>query len=222
MGNKKSKYQKYIVETIDRSEIKNADYNPRFIDDENKKKLKKALRTHGLIEPIVWNRRTGNLVGGHQRLGALDSLEKNQEYALDVSVIDVDERDEAILNVQLNNPSMQGEWDLDKLSDMASDFDIDFGEMGFSALDVDFMFDGDERFSEMFETEEAEATKNTLGEIKEARANMNERMADRGNINFYCVLVFADESEKKDFYKKISTPVYEEYISAELLSRLNN
>ena len=94
--------------------------------------------------------------------------------------------------------------------------------MGFSALDVDFMFDGDERFSEMFETEEAEATKNTLGEIKEARANMNERMADRGNINFYCVLVFADENEKKDFYKKISTPIYEEYISAELLSRLNN
>lgn len=120
MGNK-SKYQKYIVETINRADIKNADYNPRLIDDENKKALKKALKKHGLVEAIVWNRRTGNLVGGHQRLEALDTLEKNQDYSLDVCVVDVDQREEAVLNVQLNNPSLQGDWDLNRLEEMVTD-----------------------------------------------------------------------------------------------------
>lgn len=221
MGNK-SKYQKYIVETINRCDIKNADYNPRVIDDGNKKKLKKALKTHGLVEAIIWNKRTGNLVGGHQRLDALDSLEKSQDYSLDVCVIDVDEREEAVLNVQLNNSSMQGDWDIDKLADMSEDFDIDFDEMGFSKLDVDFMFDGDDRFTEMFETEEAEETKDRLEEIKEARQIGEKSMEKRNNINFYCVLVFEDEEEKKNFYKKICTPIYEEYINADVLSRLNN
>jgi Predicted transcriptional regulators len=221
-ANKKSKYQKFIVETINRQEIKNADYNPRIIDDANRKKLKKALQQHGLIEPIIWNRRTGNIVGGHQRMSALDSLERNQEYSLDVSVIDVDEREEAILNVQLNNPSMQGTWDIDLLADMSLDFEIGFDEMGFDDIDIDFLFDGDDRFSEMFETEEAEEVKEGLAEVKEAREQGKERLADRNNIDFYAIIVFADEVEKKEFYKKINTPLYEEYLSANQLERLKS
>lgn len=219
MGNK-SKYQKYIVETINRADIKNADYNPRLIDDENKKKLKKALQKHGLVEAIVWNRRTGNLVGGHQRLSALDTLEKNKDYSLDVCVVDVDEREEAVLNVQLNNPSIQGDWDLNKLEEMATDFDINFDEMGFSQDDIDFMFDGDDKYTEMFETEETEATKNAIADVKEARQEMRDKYADKNNIEFYAVLVFKDKEEKKDFYKKISTPLYEEYLTTDILKRL--
>lgn len=222
MNSTKSKYQKYIVETVHRSEIKNAEYNPRIIDTEAKKKLKENLEKHGLIEPIVWNRKTGNLVGGHQRLEALDTLEGSKDYTLDVSVISVDERDEAILNVQLNNPSMQGTWDLDKLADMNLDFGIDFEEMGFDQFDIDFMFDGDDRFSQLFETPEAEATKNTLSEIKEARENMNERMDERGNLNWYTMIVFKDEEEKKEFYKKIHVPIYEEIIRADVIDRIKN
>lgn len=219
MGNK-SKYQKYIVETINRADIKNADYNPRLIDDENKKKLKKALQKHGLVEAIVWNRRTGNLVGGHQRLSALDTLEKNKDYALDVCVVDVDEREEAVLNVQLNNPSIQGDWDLNKLEEMAADFDINFDEMGFSQDDIDFMFDGDDKYTEMFETEETEATKNAIEDVRAARDEMRDRYKDKNNIEFYAVLVFKDKEEKKEFYKKISTPIYEEYLTTDILKRL--
>lgn len=217
----KSKYQKFIVETISRDQIKNADYNPRIIDDSAKKKLKKALSQHGLIEAIVWNRRTGNIVGGHQRISSLDSLEKNQNYSLDVCVIDVDEREEAVLNVQLNNPSMQGSWDIDKLAEMNINLDIDFGEMGFSDLDIDFMFDGDDRFTELFETPEVTEIKEKLAEVKEAREKGNERLKDRNNINWYAMLVFADEEEKKEFYKKINTPIYEECLTVDVLGRLN-
>lgn len=41
--------------------------------------------------PLVWNRRTGILVSGHQRLKALDALEGTEDYELTVSVIDVDD-----------------------------------------------------------------------------------------------------------------------------------
>lgn len=215
-----SKYQNFEVKNISRAEIKNADYNPRIMDKEAKKRLKEGLKKHGLVSAITWNKRTGNLVGGHQRLEQLDALEKNKDYSLDVCVIDVPLEEEAILNVQLNNPSMQGEWDLNKLADITEEFGVNFDDMGFSKLDVEFMFDGDERFTEMFETPEAEEVKKGLEEVKEARAASKERLQDRGNINWYSVIVFEDEEQKKEFYKKISVPIFEEYLSVDKVLRL--
>lgn len=215
-----SKYQKFTIATINRADIKNAEYNPRIMDKESKKRLKEGLKKHGLVSTLTWNKRTGNLVGGHQRLEQLDALEKNKDYSLDVCVIDVDEAEEAVLNVQLNNPSMQGDWDLNKLAEMTEEFNIGFDDMGFSKLDVDFMFDGDERFSEMFETPEAEEVKKGLEEVKEARAKSKERMQEKNNINFYSVIVFEDEKAKAEFYKKISVPISEEYLTADKIYRL--
>ena len=90
-----SKYQKFTIATINRADIKNAEYNPRIMDKEAKKRLKAGLKKHGLVSTLTWNKRTGNLVGGHQRLEQLDALEKNKDYSLDVCVIDVDEAEEA-------------------------------------------------------------------------------------------------------------------------------
>ena len=215
-----SKYQKFKVETIHRSEIKNAEYNPRIMDKESKKRLKKNLQENGLVSALTWNRRTGNLCGGHQRLEQLDALERNQDYSLDVCVIDVDERTEAKINVLLNNPSMQGDWDLDLLASMSEHFGLSFDDMGFTKLDVDFMFDGDDRFSDMFETPEAEEVKKGLEEVKAARQAGKERMQEKNNINFYSVIVFEDEKQKADFYKKISVPLSEEYLTADKILRL--
>ena len=215
-----SKYQNFTVETIHRSQIKNAEYNPRIMDKEAKKRLKKNLQENGLVSALTWNRRTGNLCGGHQRIEQLDALEKNQDYTLDVCVVDVDEKQEAKLNVILNNPSMQGEWDIDKLAMMTEEFGISFDDMGFSKLDVDFLFDGDDRFSEMFETPETEQVKKGLEEVKAARQASKERMAEKNSINFYSVIVFEDEKQKADFYRKINTPLSEEYITIDKLLRL--
>lgn len=215
-----SKYQKFTVETIQRSQIKNADYNPRIMDKEAKKRLKKNLQENGLVSAITWNRRTGNIVGGHQRIEQLDALERNQDYSLDVCVVDVDERQEAKLNVILNNQSQQGEYDLDGLAMLTEAFDLSFEEMGFTQLDVDFMFDGDERFTEMFHTPEAEEVKQGLEAVKQARAAGKERMAERNNINFYSVIVFEDEAQRAEFYRKINTPASEEYITVDKVYRL--
>lgn len=217
-----SKYQKFTMQTIHRSQIKNADYNPRIMDKEAKKRLKKNLAENGLVSAITWNKRTGNIVGGHQRIEQLDALEKNQDYSLDVCVVDVDERQEAKLNVLLNNQSQQGEYDLDGLAMLAESFDLSFDEMGFTALDVDFMYDGDERFTSMFQTPEAEEVKKGLEEVKAARQASKERMAEKNNINFYSIIVFQDEAQRAEFYKKISVPASEEYITVDKIYRLEN
>lgn len=215
-----SKYQNYDTEVIARSQIKNAEYNPRIMDDAAKRRLKAAIKKHGLVSALTWNKRTGNLVGGHQRLSQLDALEKNGDYELTVCVVDVDEREEAELNVQLNNPSMQGDWDLDKLSQMTEDFDLSLDDMGFTQSDIDFMFDGDERFSKLYETPEATETKEKLDAVKAARQQGNERLKERNNINWYAVVVFENEKDRDAFYKEISVPKYEEYLTAEQIRRL--
>lgn len=215
-----SKYQTYEIETINRKEIKNAPYNPRTIDADAKKRLKEGLRKHGLVQPIVYNKRTGNLVGGHQRLSQLDVLEKNKDYNLTVAVIDVDEREEVEINIQLNNPSMGGDWDFDKLAEVAEDFELTFDDMGFSELDADLMFDADERFSKLFDTDSLQKTKGKLGEIKESRKKMNESLEKKNSVDWYTTIVFKDEEERNAFHKRISVPPYEEYVTLEQVERI--
>lgn len=217
----KSKYQAYDTETINRSEIKNAPYNPRIMDPKAKKRLKQNIAKHGLVAALTWNKRTGNLVGGHQRLEQLDALEKNKDYELTVCVVDVDEREEAALNVQLNNPSMQGEWDLDKLANMAEDFDFDLSEdLGFTESDIDFMFEGDDRFSQLFETKEGENMRGDLEKVKEARKKSVENLKERNSIQWFTTIVFENERDRDAFMKEISIPKYEQFITEEQVRRI--
>lgn len=217
----KSKYQAYDTETINRSDIKNAPYNPRIMDEKAKKRLKENIAKHGLVAALTWNKRTGNLVGGHQRLEQLDSLERNKDYELTVCVVDVDEREEAALNVQLNNPSMQGEWDLDKLAMMSEEFDLDLkDDMGFTETDIDFMFEGDDRFSQLFDTKEGEEMRGDLNKVKEARAKSVENLKERNSIDWFVTIVFENEADKDEFLKEISIPKHEKYITEEQVRRL--
>jgi ParB-like chromosome segregation protein Spo0J len=51
-----------------------AAYNPRKDlqpGDPEYEKLKRSIQEFGYVEPIVWNKRTGNIVGGHQRYKVL-------------------------------------------------------------------------------------------------------------------------------------------------------
>ena len=217
----KSKFQAYETETIHRSQIKNAPYNPRIMDEGAKKRLRKNIAKHGLVAALTWNRRTGNLVGGHQRLEQLDSLEKNEDYELTVCVIDVDEREEAALNVQLNNPSMQGEWDLEKLAMLSEDFELDLAvDLGFTESDIDFMFEGDDRFSELFDTKEKEDMRGDLEKVKEARKESVEKLKERNSIDWFTVIVFENEEARSKFMKEISIPKHEKYITEDQVRRI--
>jgi len=57
------------------------------------------------VEPVIWNQKTGNVVGGHQRLKVLLDLGQTE---IDCVVVDLDPQREKALNLALNK--IQGEW----------------------------------------------------------------------------------------------------------------
>lgn len=223
--------QKFEYGTIKRSQIKLADYNPRVIDENNQKKLIKAIKENGLIEPLVWNKRTGVLVGGHQRLTAMDKINRSKDYDVPVAIIDVDETTEKKLNIQLNNPSMQGTWDLDELIDLS--VDVPFSDMGFDKDDIDFMFDGEIDFDGGFKeeskplketpyNEEVEDEKDKLVELaKFNKKKLEFRKQDNNDtlIQFYTKVVFKDNDQRAKFYRLANIPANEEYITFDQLKR---
>lgn len=217
---------------IKRSQIKFADYNPRIIDESNQKKLIKAIKENGLIEPLVWNKRDGVLVGGHQRLTAADKIYRKKDYDVPVAIIDVDEKTEKKLNVQLNNPSMQGDWDLNELADLAKD--VSFEDMGFNKADIDFLYDGDVDFDGQFIEDDKPSKKETnyddevedekdkmagLAEFNKKKADFRHKDQDDTIINFYTKVVFPDNQTKEEFYKKANIPANEEFITFDQLKR---
>jgi ParB-like chromosome segregation protein Spo0J len=91
------KYPCLLVKKI--SEIIPAKYNPRRVSDEAMGRLTKSLAEFGNIQPITWNARTGNVVGGHQRLKVYQAMGKTE---VEVWAIDLDEKKEKAANIALN------------------------------------------------------------------------------------------------------------------------
>lgn len=216
-----NKTQSFDILTIHRSDIKNAPYNPRVIGEGARKRLKKGLRKFGLVETLVWNKRTGNLVSGHQRLSIVDELEKSKDYEITVSAIDVDEKDEMALNVQLNNASMMGEFDIDGLISMA-DAGADIDNFGFSESDKEILF-GDSEYAERFvDNSSVEESKGILRDIKKDRKNFVDKLKSENEASFYFTVVCEDMEQREKLLKKMGVPFSEEFISADLLDRLKN
>lgn len=94
-----------VVETVKLSSMKLARYNPRNIGLAAFEGLKSSIESFGYVEPIIFNRTTGNIVGGHQRYKALIDLDVEEA---DVVIVELDENQEKALNITLNNPNVQG------------------------------------------------------------------------------------------------------------------
>lgn len=112
------------IERIPIDRLIPADYNPRKDlqpGDPEYEKLKRSIEEFGFVEPLVWNKRTGRLVGGHQRLKVLKAKGIKE---VEVSVVDLPENKEKALNIALNK--IEGDWDFPKLKDVLEE--IDTGE----------------------------------------------------------------------------------------------
>lgn len=90
------------------SELNPAKYNPRKITDEAMQGLENSLDEFGLVQPIVWNSVTGNIVGGHQRYTALRSKGVDEAMVCQVSL---SLKKEKALNITLNNKHISGDFD---------------------------------------------------------------------------------------------------------------
>ena len=118
-----------------------AEYNPRKDlkpGDPEYEKLKRSIEEFGYVEPVIWNKTTGRVVGGHQRLKVLIDLGITE---LDCVIIEMDEAKEKALNIALNKIS--GDWDKNKLALLISDLQgeaFDVSLTGFDPDEIDDLF----------------------------------------------------------------------------------
>lgn len=129
------------IEKIKIEKLNPAEYNPRKDlkpGDPEYEKLKNSILTFGYVEPVLWNKRTGNIIGGHQRYKVLVEL---GEKEIDCVVVDMDSENEKALNIALNKVS--GDWDKDKLMLLIEDLqgvDFDVSLTGFDSAELDDLF----------------------------------------------------------------------------------
>jgi hypothetical protein len=110
-------------------DLKDSSYNPRTITDESLKSLKFSMEEFGDLSGLVFNKATGNLVAGHQRLRGLKEKfgkklrmvkQKDAERPqavitpsgdrFPVRVVEWDLTKEKAANLAANNPHLTGEF----------------------------------------------------------------------------------------------------------------
>lgn len=82
--------------------------------------LAASIQKFGLVEPLIWNKRTGYVVGGHQRVRALERL---GETEAEVMIVDLSNAEEKELNVTLNKQT--GDWDYAALKRLMAELNPD-------------------------------------------------------------------------------------------------
>ena len=129
------------IQKVPVSKIKAAKYNPRRDlkpGNAEYEKLRRSIEEFGYVEPLVWNKRTGDIVGGHQRFKILQAMGCRE---IDCVVVDLDPQREKALNVALNK--VNGDWDKEKLALLIADLqtgDFDVSLTGFDSVEIDALF----------------------------------------------------------------------------------
>lgn len=140
------------IVTMQLKDLKPANYNPRIALTENDpeyQRIKSSIEQFGYVDPIIYNEQTNNIVGGHQRYTVLTDMGIEQ---VAVSVVNMNEEDEKVLNIALNK--IEGDWDDERLKEVLetisddklqlTGFDEDEIEALFDDLDIDSLFTEDQ------------------------------------------------------------------------------
>jgi len=192
---------------MNRAELKAAPYNPRTIDPDARRRLEASIKEDGLLGGLVWNKRTGNIVGGHQRLDAMDQLHEGPNYSVTVAVIDVDPAREKAINVKLNAQSLQGMYDVAKLTDLLHEITgeggIELESTGMDAFELQQMGVVDEMLLGYGqETTEGLKTLNDIAEIdaikgSKAKHKQKEHAKVNQAVGGQIVLTFDNDDDLK-------------------------
>ncbi|SUJ19205.1 Uncharacterised protein [Sphingobacterium spiritivorum] len=215
-----SKYISSESVQVNRSQISFADYNPRTISESAKKKLKANIKRLGVMGGIVWNERTGNIVGGHQKVKILDELhgysedDKSKDYVLTVEKVNLSPKEEKEQNLFLNNKSAQGETDNDLLAMMITDidydlagldkFDLQLAGIELPSLDDDIHADIDP-FETLRELEKVKSPSDKKQDIQAKKEAVREKaINDMAKRETYVTLVFNSAKAKEQFMNRFN------------------
>jgi ParB-like chromosome segregation protein Spo0J len=208
------------VRRVHRRDLRGAPYNPRKISDEQAKTLRKSLRTHGVLGLPVWNEASGNIVSGHQRVTALDALERGDDYFLDVQVVSLTEKEEREANVALNSVNAQGEYDFALLAEMfKGEASLDLGAMCMTEADLAFVDQEGTAFEHLFggapDAVVAEAEK--IKAIKERRKEYLGDVRAADDPEFCLVVVFRDRADLAGFLDRRGIATFQKYVSGAMV-----
>ena len=121
-----------------------AEYNPRYDlkpGDKDYDGLKKSVIRHGLLQPIVWNEVTGNIVGGHQRYKILLEMGADEVICAVAHYETIEE--EMAANIALNKA--QGRFETKLLAAMFEQMDrtaLDPQALGYTDEEIDHILSG--------------------------------------------------------------------------------
>jgi DNA modification methylase len=135
------------IQRMKLADLTPAKYHPRVKQcsgDTTYDALTRSMQQFGYIEPIIWNRQTGNIVGGHNKRNVLLSMGIQED---DVSIVDLPLEKEKLLNVALNkigsDPAL---WDLPRLKDLIIEFEdlnLDVELTGFDKIEIEKLLSRD-------------------------------------------------------------------------------
>ena len=128
---------KIQVQYVPVRRVKFAEYNPRKISEEDLEGLIKSLSEFGTVDPLLVNSATGRegiVIGGNQRLLALQQMGKTEVPVVYLNIPDLEKEKE--LNLRLNKN--QGEWDFKLLANFDSTMLTD---IGFTSEELDVIFE---------------------------------------------------------------------------------
>jgi len=137
-----------------------AAYNPRKDlqpGDREWEKIERSIDTFGMVEPIVFNERSGRIVGGHQRAKI---LAHRGETEADVVLVDLSDEDEKILCAKLNR--VQGYWDTVKLAELLTEIKEATGSIentGFEDWELESLTQDYDHIGNLMEDEFSDAGK---------------------------------------------------------------
>ena len=221
-----SKYQKFEIVTVNRQDIKKAEYNPRKISDDAKRKLRKNIERVGLLDTIVVNKNTMNIVSGHQRIGVLDALEHRKNYNLQVAMVDLTEKEEVEQNIFFNNPKTQGDFDIDSLASLSKGIDIestgfDFSDMAIFGIDDHDIFKTEEEYTEP--EKKLLRLGNEIYDNKHQLRKDMQKVNDEKNRNendTYVILSFKSHRAKCDFLQRFDFAADNKYVNGDMFSEM--
>lgn len=136
-------FQEAEYRLVDLDQMNPAPYNPRYDlqpGDREYDELRASIMKNGLLQPIVWNKRTGNIIGGHQRYKVLKELGIKSCVC---AVVDKSPEDEMAANFALNKA--QGRFENQLLAKMFEQMEqdaIDYQAIGYNEEEISHIMSG--------------------------------------------------------------------------------
>ncbi len=110
--------------------------NAKVHGERNLAVIRASFEKFGQVEPLVVNKRTGQVVGGHGRVTVMQEMGWTETKIVEV---DLDDQAATELALVLNRSAELGEWDVTKLGGLITDLqgmNVDLSAIGWDANQI--------------------------------------------------------------------------------------